>query len=92
MNLIFSFRTILAMMTIMWGIVFPRILNYFGLSGEPIATWISPPATFLIVLLAAFLFCWGWIKQKKFTLWLIIAIFVVAFLMTFYFCSMSLPW
>ena len=92
MNLIFNFRTIVTMLLITGGIVVPRILMYFGLTGQFMTDWTSAAATFVILLLAFGIFSWQWLRNRRLMLPIITLIFIAAFAITHYFCGLPLPW
>ena len=82
MNVVFSFRVVLASILITGFVVIPRILNYFQLNHPIIAELTAPWATFLVVFSAI---------KRYFLIFLVIAI-LVAFGLTLYFCDLPLLW
>lgn len=94
MNVVFAFNIFIASMVSIFGIVTPRVLKYFGLQGEPITTMVSPWFTFIALLIITLAIFGKWIFMKRNIMSAILLIIAVggAFLLTFYFCNMTLPW
>lgn len=91
MNIVTSVRVTIAMGLITALIVVPRILVFFGLEWDVIDVITSPWATFLVILIAAGIFLFNWIKSRKLCLLAYVAMVLVAFFLTFYFCQLPLP-
>ena len=73
-------------------IVIPRVLQYFGLTGEIIDFIVSPWVTFLLFLIILGLMLSPWLKNKKFAIPLFVLIVVVSCFVTIYLCRLPVPW
>lgn len=91
MNVVFSIRFFLASMTSLALIVGPRMLYFFGLRANELDVLMSPWATFIILLIVGGMLTFTWLKQIKLAPFIIIGLIVVAAVLTFYFCELTLP-
>ena len=85
-------KTIIGMILSIGLLFVPRVLQYFGLSNQILTDMTSAWATFVILFIIGLVILWGWLKKSKLTAILLLADLIVAFLLTFYWCHLSLPW
>ena len=85
-------KTIIGMAMTISLLFIPRMLQYFGLSHQILTDLTSGWATFIIIFVIGLVVLWGWLKKTKFTALLLLILLVVAFLLTFYWCGLQLPW
>jgi len=91
MNVVLSVRVIIASMMSIFGLMLPRILMYFGLTGEVLNVWVSPWATFIILLLVIGILFYPYLINKKWMIPAVLMAMLVAMCLTFYFCQLELP-
>jgi len=85
-------KTIIGMVLTISLLFIPRILQYFGLTHQILADLTSPWATFIIIFIIGLVILWNWIKKTKLSAILLLVDLIIAFLLTFYWCGLSLPW
>lgn len=84
-------KTIIGMILSIGFLFIPRILVYFGLNHPILTDLTSAWATFIIIFIIGLLVVWNWLKKPKLTVILLLAVLIVAFLLTFYWCGLTLP-
>jgi len=92
MDIGFKPKTVFSMALMIGLLMVPRMLMYFGLQHQIILDLTSPWATFLILFILGLLFVSKWLRNYKLVIFMLLGDLVVASLLTFYWCKMSLPW
>jgi len=87
MNMVFNARTVIAWLIISIFVIIPRMLVYFGLQHQALTDLTSLWATFIIVLIAEVIMLWGYIRNIKYTIYMVIIAIVIAFILTSFFSA-----
>jgi len=85
MNWVFNARTVIAWLMVSIFVIIPRMLVYFGLEHPALTDLTSLWATFIIILIAEIIMLWGYIKNVKNTIFVVILAIVIAFVLTSFF-------
>lgn len=92
MKVIAPIGFVIASMISIFLLVLPRVLYYFGLRLDALDAMLSAWFTFIVLLIVGGVLAYSWLKTIKYAVVTAIGIVVVATILTFYFCELTLPW
>lgn len=88
MKVIMPIRILISSMTMIFLVVVPRILIYFGLDFGALNDLVSPWATFLLIMFIAGFIVFPLLKNIRFVIPAAVVMVIGAVAMTFYLCNL----